>query len=93
MKHRFTGYLGIIEIFIVAQTTIAWFIDLIEIVLRREGFAFGRFDGTMSIKKKNEAVEEFCAPSRRPKIFIVSLKAGGVGLNLTTANHVFMVRK
>lgn len=66
-------------------------VDLIEIVLRRDGFAFGRFDGTMSIKKKNEAVEEFCAPSRRPKLFIVSLKAGGVGLNLTAANHVFMV--
>jgi DNA repair protein RAD5 len=72
---------------------ISRFVDLIEFVLRREGFAFGRFDGTMSIKKKNEAVEEFSAPSRRPKIFIVSLKAGGVGLNLTTANHVFIVRK
>jgi len=67
------------------------YLDLIEVVLRREGFAFGRFDGTMSIKKKNEAVEEFCAPSRRPKLFIVSLKAGGVGLNLTVANHVFMM--
>lgn len=45
----------------------------------------------MSIKKKDEAVEDFVAPSRRPKIFIVSLKAGGVGLNLTAANHVFMM--
>lgn len=45
----------------------------------------------MSVKKKNEAIEDFCAPSRRPKVFIVSLKAGGVGLNLTVANFVFMV--
>jgi len=60
-------------------------------VLKRDGFAFGRFDGTMSVKKKNQAIEDFCAPSRRPKVFIISLKAGGVGLNLTVANFVFMV--
>jgi DNA repair protein RAD5 len=67
-------------------------LDLIEVVLRREGFAFGRFDGSMSLKQREQAVSEFCAPSRKPKLFIISLKAGGVGLNLTVANHVFMVR-
>jgi len=45
----------------------------------------------MDIKKKNAAVNEFKAPSRKPKVLIVSLKAGGVGLNLTAANHVFMM--
>jgi SNF2 family DNA or RNA helicase len=28
-------------------------------------------------------------PSEQPNVFILSLKAGGVGLNLTAANHVF----
>ncbi|KAG6870845.1 hypothetical protein C0995_010166 [Termitomyces sp. Mi166 len=44
----------------------------------------------MDINKKNVAVAEFKVLSRKPKILVISLKAGGVGLNLTTANHVFM---
>jgi DNA repair protein RAD5 len=83
------------------------FLDLIEVVLKRERLDWYRFDGSMDIKKRSDAVSEFRSPSRKPKILIVSLKAGGVGLNvglhlgfrthvdvpwqLTTANHVFMV--
>lgn len=33
--------------------------------------------------------EEHVSPDRSPAIFILSLKAGGLGLNLTRANHVF----
>ena len=36
----------------------------------------------MDIKKRNEAVSGFKAPSREPKVLIISLKAGGVGLNV-----------
>ncbi|KAF8514339.1 SNF2 family N-terminal domain-containing protein [Hysterangium stoloniferum] len=67
------------------------FLDLIEVVLRRDNFAFYRFDGEMSVKNKAAAVEEFIKPSRSGKVFIVSLKAGGVGLNLTAADHVYMM--
>ncbi|KDQ63171.1 hypothetical protein JAAARDRAFT_119545 [Jaapia argillacea MUCL 33604] len=67
------------------------FLDLIEVVLQREQLMWFRFDGSMNVKKRSEAVTEFKAPSRKPKVLIVSLKAGGVGLNLTTANHVFMM--
>ncbi|KAG6830349.1 hypothetical protein H0H92_001142 [Tricholoma furcatifolium] len=67
------------------------FLDLIQAALEREKYDHYRFDGSMDIKKKNAAVSEFKAPSRKPKILVISLKAGGVGLNLTTANHVFMM--
>ncbi|KAG6854152.1 hypothetical protein C0991_010063 [Blastosporella zonata] len=67
------------------------FMDLIQTALDREKYEHYRFDGSMDIKKKNAAVTEFKAPSRKPKILVISLKAGGVGLNLTTANHVFMM--
>ncbi|KAG5652932.1 hypothetical protein H0H81_003075 [Sphagnurus paluster] len=67
------------------------FLDLIQVALERERYDQYRFDGSMDIKKKNAAVAEFRAPSRKPKVLVVSLKAGGVGLNLTTANHVFMM--
>jgi SNF2 family DNA or RNA helicase len=34
-------------------------------------------------------VAEFQDPGTEPSVFILSLRAGGVGLNLTKANHVF----
>jgi hypothetical protein len=43
--------------------------------------------GATSVKKRKEAVEGFQGGNYAP-FFILSLKAGGVGLNLTEANHV-----
>lgn len=37
----------------------------------------------MDIKKRNASINGFKAPSRSPKVLIVSLKAGGVGLNVS----------
>ncbi|KAF8167532.1 DNA repair protein RAD5, partial [Crassisporium funariophilum] len=67
------------------------FLDLIQASLHRENIDQYRFDGTMDVKKKSAAINEFKSASRKPKVLVVSLKAGGVGLNLTTANHVFMM--
>ncbi|KAI0784921.1 SNF2 family N-terminal domain-containing protein [Abortiporus biennis] len=67
------------------------FLDLIQVVLEREQLAWYRFDGSMDVKKRSEAVSGFKSSSRDAKVLIISLKAGGVGLNLTNANHVFMM--
>ena len=45
--------------------------------------------GSTSQQKREEMVDRFQLDPNGPKIFILSLKAGGVGLNLTRANHVF----
>ncbi|MEO0457552.1 MAG: DEAD/DEAH box helicase [Cyanobacteria bacterium P01_A01_bin.114] len=45
--------------------------------------------GSTSKQKREEMVDRFQQDPNGPKIFILSLKAGGVGLNLTRANHVF----
>jgi len=58
------------------------FMDLIQTVLRREDYDHYRFDGTMDVKKKSSVISAFKAPSNEPKILIISLKAGGVGLNV-----------
>jgi SNF2 family DNA or RNA helicase len=39
--------------------------------------------------QREEIIERFQNDPQAPKIFILSLKAGGTGLNLTRANHVF----
>ncbi|MFP4654053.1 MAG: DEAD/DEAH box helicase, partial [Phormidium sp.] len=41
--------------------------------------------------QREEMVERFQDDPQAPRIFILSLKAGGTGLNLTRANHVFHV--
>jgi SNF2 family DNA or RNA helicase len=46
--------------------------------------------GETSRSMREELIAKFMEPDG-PKIFILSLKAGGVGLNLTRANHVFHV--
>jgi SNF2 family DNA or RNA helicase len=45
--------------------------------------------GGTSKKQREEMVDRFQNDPQGPRVFILSLKAGGVGLNLTRANHVF----
>jgi SNF2 family DNA or RNA helicase len=44
--------------------------------------------GGTPAKKRDEMVNRFQSP-HGPGVFVLSLKAGGLGLNLTAANHVF----
>jgi superfamily II DNA or RNA helicase len=62
-------------------------LDLIEPRLRTAGLEFVRLDG--STRDRGEVVERFQAADG-PPVMLISLKAGGVGLNLTAADHVFL---
>lgn len=46
----------------------------------------------MSQKKRTQVIQEFQSSEEDgPAIMLLSLKAGGVGLNLTAASHVFLM--
>lgn len=45
--------------------------------------------GGVSLKQRQQMVTSFQEDPHAPHIFILTLKAGGLGLNLTAANHVF----
>ena len=45
--------------------------------------------GSTPAKQRDQMVRRFQEDKNSPPIFILSLKAGGTGLNLTRANHVF----
>ncbi|HXU65346.1 MAG TPA: DEAD/DEAH box helicase, partial [Polyangia bacterium] len=62
-------------------------LDLIEPALTRAELAFTRLDG--STRDRGEVVSRFQADDG-PPVMLVSLKAGGSGLNLTAADHVFL---
>ncbi|MDO9593296.1 MAG: DEAD/DEAH box helicase, partial [Erysipelotrichaceae bacterium] len=58
--------------------------DLLKDIFSKEGFVL---HGGTPVKKRNEMVEKFNGEHYIPYM-VLSLKAGGVGLNLTAANHV-----
>jgi hypothetical protein len=64
------------------------FLDLIEPHLRQASFSYTRLDG--STRDRGRVVENFQKDSG-PSVLLLSLKAGGTGLNLTAADHVFLM--
>jgi SNF2 family DNA or RNA helicase len=56
---------------------------------RAVGGATQFLHGGTPAKTRDRMVRRFQEESQAPPIFILSLKAGGTGLNLTRANHVF----
>ncbi|KAK0558349.1 DNA helicase rad5 [Tilletia horrida] len=66
------------------------FLDLVEGVLERNRHPFVRLDGSTSQKQREEAIRTFSS-SPKSMLFLISTRAGGVGLNLTAANHVWLL--
>jgi hypothetical protein len=64
------------------------FLDLIEPHLQKAGIDFVRLDG--STRDRASVVDAFQREDG-PKVMLLSLKAGGTGLNLTAADHVFLM--
>ncbi|MGV8828848.1 MAG: DEAD/DEAH box helicase [Breznakibacter sp.] len=63
-------------------------IELIEVELKKRGHQYSKLTGATTDRQKvidNFTKDENC------KIFLISLKAGGVGLNLTQADYVFVL--
>jgi superfamily II DNA or RNA helicase len=63
-------------------------LDLIEPHLKAGGIAFERLDG--STTNRGEITTRFQSAEGSP-VLLMSLKAGGTGLNLTAADHVFLM--
>lgn len=66
------------------------FLDLLAPALTGAGIAWLRFDGSMSQKERAKVLTEFANRTNFTVLFL-SLRAGGVGLNLTCAKRVFMM--
>ena len=62
-------------------------LDLIEPALVQDGIPFVRLDG--STRDRAGVVDTFQTDAG-PPVMLISLKAGGTGLNLTAADHVFL---
>ena len=65
-------------------------LDLLEAELKERNLAFLRLDVTTPRAERGTLVEAFQS-SESPLAFLISLRAGGTGLNLTRANKVLML--
>jgi non-specific serine/threonine protein kinase len=63
---------------------------LIKERLQRLHVSFEYFDGSTSAPDREKAIRNF-QENEKCRVFLISLKAGGVGLNLTAADYVYIV--
>ncbi|WVW84111.1 hypothetical protein I302_106140 [Kwoniella bestiolae CBS 10118] len=72
------------------------FLDQVALRLKAEGMEWTRFDGRMNASKRQQVISEFQRPitpknaKSTPRVMLISLKSGAVGLNLTAASNVFL---
>lgn len=71
------------------------FLDLISPALTQANIPFLRFDGSMSQKARAAELTQFALATAKKNghgtVLLLSLRSGGVGLNLTAAKRVFMM--
>ncbi|KAK6060272.1 protein, SNF2 family [Cooperia oncophora] len=64
-------------------------LDILEVYLRIRQFSFRRLDGSTPVMERQEMINEF---NNDPDlcVFLLSTRAGGLGINLTSANHIIL---
>ncbi|KAI3402122.1 hypothetical protein diail_51 [Diaporthe ilicicola] len=65
-------------------------LDLIQMALEAEGIVFVRLDGKMSRTARTRAMDNF-REDPIVQVILVSITAGGLGLNLTSGNSVYIM--
>jgi len=63
------------------------FLDIVQEELKKAGIEYLYIDGSTPVAQRTKLVKSF--QEGKCPVFVISLKAGGLGLNLTGANYVF----
>ena len=63
---------------------------LIKEKMKELGVDYEYFDGSSTVSERQKAINRF-QNDENCRVFLISLKAGGVGLNLTAADYVYIV--
>ncbi|NXE05817.1 TTF2 factor, partial [Lophotis ruficrista] len=66
-------------------------LKVVAVHLQRLGLKYATVDGSVSPKERMDVVEDFNNNPKGPQVMLVSLLSGGVGLNLTGGNHLFLL--
>ncbi|KAF2731621.1 hypothetical protein EJ04DRAFT_442691 [Polyplosphaeria fusca] len=65
-------------------------LDLLEVPLNDKGIRYQRYDGSMKLNDRADAVNKFMDECEE-KVMLISLKAGNAGLNLNKASQVIVL--
>ena len=65
-------------------------LDVLEDFLEAEGYKYERIDGSITGSVRQEAIDRFNAPGAQQFVFLLSTRAGGLGINLATADTVII---
>ncbi|KAL1498156.1 hypothetical protein ABEB36_009000 [Hypothenemus hampei] len=65
-------------------------LDILEDFLDGEGYKYERIDGAITGSQRQEAIDRFNAPGAAQFVFLLSTRAGGLGINLATADTVII---
>ena len=65
-------------------------LDILSDYLRLRGYQFQRLDGTIAAGPRRMAIDHFNAPESNDFCFLLSTRAGGLGINLMTADTVIL---
>ncbi|XP_027125632.2 DNA repair protein RAD5A-like isoform X1 [Coffea arabica] len=66
------------------------FLDLLQIAFSRSDIQFLRLDGTLNQQQREKVIKQF-SEEDNIMVLLMSLKAGGVGINLTAASNAFVL--
>ncbi|XP_034042546.1 transcription termination factor 2 isoform X2 [Thalassophryne amazonica] len=66
-------------------------LHIVGVHLQRLDLTYSVIDGTVNPKRRMDLVEEFNTNPKGPQVMLLSLCAGGVGLNLVGGNHLFLM--
>ena len=65
-------------------------LDIFEDFCSMRDYKFCRLDGSTELDERERQIREFTEPGSDIFIFMLSTRAGGLGINLMTANHVIL---
>ncbi|KAK0409561.1 hypothetical protein QR680_004620 [Steinernema hermaphroditum] len=65
-------------------------LDVLEDFCDNEGYKYERIDGSVMGQCRQDAIDRFNAPGAQQFIFLLSTRAGGLGINLATADTVII---
>ena len=65
-------------------------LTIIEDYCETQDIPYVRLDGNTELDEREELIEDFTRPGSDKILFLISTRAGGLGLNLASANHVVL---
>jgi chromodomain-helicase-DNA-binding protein 1 len=66
-------------------------LDILSDYLKLRGYSSQRLDGSVDNEARKKAIEHFNAPGSNDFCFLLSTRAGGLGINLDTADTVCFI--